>query len=81
MSKKREILLKFIIIAGFISMLAFFYFDYFYEFKKLEEYKLKVIISSSLMCLSAFLIFFLGSYKVKPPKPNKYYLKQKHMKN
>ena len=76
MSKKREILLKFIIIVGFISMLILFYYGI-YEIINEVKCELEVIIFGSIMCLSAFLIFFLGSYKVKPPKPNKYYLRQK----
>lgn len=77
MSKKREILLKVIITIGAISSLLFIYFDYFYEFKKEEKYLPEVIIFSTIMCVFGFLTIFLGSYKVKPPKPKKYYLKQK----
>lgn len=77
MSKKREILLKFIIVLGVIFSILSLYFGYHYEFKKETEYEVVLIISFSACCISAFLVFFLGSYKVKPPKPNKYYLRQK----
>ena len=57
MSKKREILLKFIIIVGFISMLILFYYGI-YEIINEVKCELEVIIFGSIMCLSAFLIFF-----------------------
>jgi len=82
LSKKRELILKIIIILGVILGVIFIYFGIKMDIAKIHNtndyktYERITIIFSGLYCFDSLLIMILGSTKAKNIKPKKYILKQ-----